>query len=55
MNDHLRFVFDLSEYCLCGRYIVSDCDSVDVLFNDQHYTKTPEEAAAVSILAGNDI
>lgn len=34
------------------RYIVSDCDSVDVLFKSQHYTKTPEEAAAKSILAG---
>ena len=38
-------------YVLC-RYIVSDCDSVDVLFKNQHYTKTPEEAAAKSILAG---
>nr|BBF98353.1 beta-D-xylosidase/alpha-L-arabinofuranosidase [Nepenthes alata]BBF98355.1 beta-D-xylosidase/alpha-L-arabinofuranosidase [Nepenthes alata] len=33
-------------------YIVSDCDSVDVLYNTQHYTKTPEEAAADTILAG---
>ncbi|KAJ7946694.1 Beta xylosidase [Quillaja saponaria] len=36
-------------------YIVSDCDSVDVLFKAQHYTKTPEEAAAKSILAGLDL
>ncbi|OWM84821.1 hypothetical protein CDL15_Pgr027608 [Punica granatum] len=36
-------------------YIVSDCDSVDVLYNSQHYTKTPEEAAAASILAGLDL
>ncbi|XP_061371889.1 beta-xylosidase/alpha-L-arabinofuranosidase 1 [Gastrolobium bilobum] len=36
-------------------YIVSDCDSVKVLFKDQHYTKTPEEAAAKSILAGLDL
>ncbi|KAL9224294.1 hypothetical protein vseg_000346 [Gypsophila vaccaria] len=36
-------------------YIVTDCDSVEVLFDDQHYTKTPEEAAAVSILAGVDL
>ncbi|OVA17039.1 Glycoside hydrolase [Macleaya cordata] len=36
-------------------YIVSDCDSVDVLYNSQHYTKTPEEAAAQSILAGLDL
>jgi beta-D-xylosidase 4 len=42
---------------LCGdyRYIVSDCDSVEVLFKDQHYTKTPEEAAAKTILSGNKI
>ncbi|RZB63158.1 beta-xylosidase/alpha-L-arabinofuranosidase 1-like [Glycine soja] len=36
-------------------YIVSDCDSVEVLFKDQHYTKTPEEAAAQTILAGLDL
>ncbi|XP_038979224.1 beta-xylosidase/alpha-L-arabinofuranosidase 2-like isoform X1 [Phoenix dactylifera] len=36
-------------------YIVSDCDSVDVLYNQQHYTKTPEDAAAVTILAGLDL
>ncbi|KAF8377229.1 hypothetical protein HHK36_030603 [Tetracentron sinense] len=36
-------------------YIVSDCDSVDVFYNSQHYTKTPEEAAAVAILAGLDL
>ncbi|XP_042493015.1 beta-xylosidase/alpha-L-arabinofuranosidase 2-like [Macadamia integrifolia] len=36
-------------------YIVSDCDSVDVIYNTQHYTKTPEEAAAKSILAGLDL
>jgi len=36
---------------LC-RYISSDCDSVDVLYNNQHYTKTPEDAAAISIKAG---
>ncbi|KAL7139616.1 hypothetical protein ABFS83_09G064800 [Erythranthe nasuta] len=36
-------------------YIVSDCDSVGVLFDNQHYTRTPEEAAAVSIKAGLDL
>ena len=36
----------------CFRYIVSDCDSVDEFYNKQHYTKTPEEAAAKAILAG---
>ncbi|KAG7608678.1 Glycoside hydrolase family 3 C-terminal domain superfamily [Arabidopsis suecica] len=36
-------------------YIVSDCDSVDVLFRKQHYAKTPEEAVAKSLLAGLDL
>ncbi|XP_059653356.1 beta-xylosidase/alpha-L-arabinofuranosidase 2-like [Cornus florida] len=36
-------------------YIVSDCDSLDVYFKSQHYTKTPEEAAALAILAGLDL
>ncbi|XP_050233756.1 beta-xylosidase/alpha-L-arabinofuranosidase 2-like [Mercurialis annua] len=36
-------------------YIVSDCDSVDVIYNSQHYTKTPEEAAAITISAGLDL
>ncbi|KAF3775602.1 Beta-xylosidase/alpha-L-arabinofuranosidase 2 [Nymphaea thermarum] len=36
-------------------YIVSDCDSVQVLYSSQHYTKTPEEAAAKTIMAGLDL
>ncbi|KAK4751876.1 hypothetical protein SAY87_020674 [Trapa incisa] len=36
-------------------YIGADCDSVDVIFNSQHYTKTPEEAVAVTISAGLDL
>lgn len=36
-------------------YIVSDCDSVGVLFDTQHYTATPEEAAASTIRAGLDL
>ncbi|CAA0401639.1 unnamed protein product [Arabidopsis thaliana] len=36
-------------------YIVSDCDSLGILYGSQHYTKTPEEAAAKSILAGLDL
>ncbi|XXG39002.1 hypothetical protein AAC387_Pa01g0076 [Persea americana] len=32
-------------------YIVSDCDSVDVFYNSQHYTKTPEGDAAKATLA----
>uniref|UniRef100_A0A0D9WA62 Fibronectin type III-like domain-containing protein n=1 Tax=Leersia perrieri TaxID=77586 RepID=A0A0D9WA62_9ORYZ len=36
-------------------YIVSDCDSVDVLYNNQHYTKNPEDAAAITIKSGLDL
>lgn len=36
-------------------YIVSDCDSVGVFYNTQHFTATPEEAAAAAIKAGLDL
>ncbi|CAM8937633.1 unnamed protein product [Rhodiola kirilowii] len=36
-------------------YIVTDCDSIDVFYNSQHYTKTPEEAAAIAIKSGVDM
>ncbi|WCJ17956.1 beta-xylosidase 3 [Euphorbia peplus] len=36
-------------------YIVSDYTAVDVLYRLQHFTKTPEEAAAKVILAGLDL
>ncbi|XP_059077277.1 beta-xylosidase/alpha-L-arabinofuranosidase 1 isoform X2 [Cryptomeria japonica] len=36
-------------------YIVSDCDSVDVLYNSQHYASTPEDAVADVIKAGLDL
>eukprot|EP01018_Ginkgo_biloba_P027396 Gb_19020 [translate_table: standard] len=36
-------------------YIVSDCDSVDVLYKNQHYANTPEDAAADVIKAGLDL
>ncbi|KAI4303153.1 hypothetical protein MLD38_038817 [Melastoma candidum] len=36
-------------------YIVSDCDSVGVLYENQHYTATPEDAAASTIKAGLDL
>ncbi|GJV37686.1 beta-D-xylosidase 1-like protein [Tanacetum coccineum] len=36
-------------------YIVSDCDSVGVMYTSQHYTVTPEDAAAESIKAGLDL
>ncbi|GLJ09080.1 hypothetical protein SUGI_0101480 [Cryptomeria japonica] len=36
-------------------YIVSDCDSVDVLYNTQHYTATPEDAVCDVLKAGLDL
>uniref|UniRef100_A0A5B7AKF3 Putative beta-D-xylosidase n=1 Tax=Davidia involucrata TaxID=16924 RepID=A0A5B7AKF3_DAVIN len=36
-------------------YIVSDCDSIGVLYDNQHYTVTPEDAAAATIKAGLDL
>ncbi|KAK4282554.1 hypothetical protein QN277_013915 [Acacia crassicarpa] len=36
-------------------YIVSDCDSVGVLFASQHYASSPEKAAAAAIKAGLDL
>ncbi|KAJ9696637.1 hypothetical protein PVL29_008714 [Vitis rotundifolia] len=36
-------------------YVVSDCDSVGVFYDNQHYTNTPEEAAADAIKAGLDL
>ncbi|KAH6766468.1 beta-xylosidase 2 [Perilla frutescens var. hirtella] len=36
-------------------YVVSDCDSVGVFYDNQHYTSTPEEAAADAIKAGLDL
>ncbi|KAL8138961.1 hypothetical protein V2J09_004962 [Rumex salicifolius] len=36
-------------------YIVSDCDSVKVFYDNQHYASTPEEAAADAIKAGLDL
>ncbi|GAV82526.1 Glyco_hydro_3 domain-containing protein/Glyco_hydro_3_C domain-containing protein/Fn3-like domain-containing protein [Cephalotus follicularis] len=36
-------------------YIVSDCDSVGVFYDNQHYTSTPQEAAADAIKAGLDL
>nr|GMC78545.1 beta-xylosidase/alpha-L-arabinofuranosidase 2-like [Ipomoea batatas] len=36
-------------------YIVTDCDSFNEIYNSQHYTKTPEETAALGINAGVDL
>lgn len=35
-------------------YITSDCDAVSVIYTDQKYTKTPEDAVAITIKAGLD-
>lgn len=36
-------------------YIVSDCDSVGVFYENQHFTSTAEQAAAKAIKAGLDL
>eukprot|EP01018_Ginkgo_biloba_P014421 Gb_10190 [translate_table: standard] len=36
-------------------YIVSDCDSIEVLFDDISYTKTPEDAVAYVLRSGLDL
>ncbi|KAL6531673.1 Endo-1,4-beta-xylanase 2 [Orobanche minor] len=36
-------------------YIVTDCDSLNEMFYTQHYTKTPEETAALAVNSGLDL
>ncbi|CAH9141150.1 unnamed protein product [Cuscuta epithymum] len=36
-------------------YIVSDCDSVGVMFDQQHFTDKPEDTVAATIKAGLDL
>ena len=36
----------------CVRYIVSDCDSVQVMHESTNYATTPEDAAADALNAG---
>ncbi|KAK6121022.1 hypothetical protein DH2020_045241 [Rehmannia glutinosa] len=36
-------------------YIVTDCDSLNEMFNSQHYTKTAEETAALAMNSGLDL
>ncbi|GFQ08184.1 beta-d-xylosidase 1 [Phtheirospermum japonicum] len=47
--------FICSYELILNRYIVSDCDSVNVFYKYQHYTATPEDAAAVTLKAGLDL
>lgn len=42
----------LSDKRLIHRYITSDCDAVATIYEDQNYTKTPEEAVAAALKAG---
>jgi beta-glucosidase len=35
-------------------YVVGDCDSVDEIFSEHHFTKTIEEAAALALERGTD-
>ncbi|XP_073120866.1 probable beta-D-xylosidase 6 [Henckelia pumila] len=36
-------------------YITSDCDAVATIYEDQKYSKTPEDAVAMALKAGTDI
>ncbi|KAK8930507.1 putative beta-D-xylosidase 7 [Platanthera zijinensis] len=36
-------------------YITSDCDAVSVIYTNQNYTKTPEDAVAITFKAGMDV
>jgi beta-glucosidase len=36
-------------------HVVSDCDGVKDVYKHHKYVETPEEAAAISLLAGNDL
>jgi beta-D-xylosidase 4 len=37
------------------QWVTSDCDAIDNVFTDHHYTRTPEQAVAESLKAGTDI
>ncbi|KAG2300684.1 hypothetical protein Bca52824_037156 [Brassica carinata] len=47
--------FNISLFQAIGKVHCFDCDSVEVMYASQHYTKTPEEAMAKSMLAGLDL
>ncbi|MCO5578264.1 hypothetical protein L7F22_032103 [Adiantum nelumboides] len=49
LNDIVRDQWGLNGY------IVSDCDSVEVMYDYMHYTATPTQSVADSILAGLDL
>ncbi|VVA30446.1 PREDICTED: beta-D-xylosidase [Prunus dulcis] len=35
-----------------NKYIISDCDSIEIYYNAIHYTATPEDAAALALKVG---
>lgn len=48
-------LIDFLRIFLGGRYIVSDCDSIEVYFDAINYTKTREDAVALALKAGRDL
>lgn len=42
-------------YFISFRYITSDCDAVSIIYDDQGYAKTPEDAVADVLRAGMDV
>ncbi|KAK4393917.1 putative beta-D-xylosidase 6 [Sesamum angolense] len=47
--------YDLEKWGQFTRYITSDCDAVATIYEDQKYTRTPEDAVAAALKAGTDI
>lgn len=53
-NENLCLLVLKLLYVQIFSYIASDCDSVEVMYKYMHYTDTPVESVADSILAGNN-
>lgn len=54
-NSITKVLLHLHPYYLvgsCVRYIVSDCDSVQVMHESTNYATTPEDAVADALNAG---
>lgn len=54
LSSRLTIKFFCELIFLGDRYIVSDCDSIEVYFNSIHYTKTREDAVALALKAGKN-
>ena len=50
---HEKPNFDTSSMDSLCRYIVSDCDSIEVYHKSINYTATPEDAVALALNAGS--